>query len=117
MPERFCLQNTKTRLVNQHGIAKTEESVPFPYRLLIGMQNIFPRRKGGHQHNECRLRQMKVRNKPVHDFKTIARIDKNIRPCTSRMENAVLIGIRFNCPAGGCSRADNSSTGFLRAVD
>ena len=117
MPERFSLQNTKTRLDNQHGIAKTEESVPFPYCLLIGMQDIFPIGKGGNQHDKGRLRKMEVRNEPVHYLKAVARIDENIRPCTSGMENAILIGIRFNCPAGGCSRANDSSSGFLRAVN
>ena len=81
------------------------------------MQNIFPGGKGGNQHDKGGLRQMEVGDKSVHHFKAVSRIDKNVRPGTSGMKNTVLIGIGFNRSTGSGSRADNSSTGLLRAVD
>ena len=60
---------------------------------------------------------MEVGNEPVHYLKAVAGVDKNIRPCASGMKKTILIGIGFNRSAGGGSRADDSSAGFLRIID
>ena len=78
-------------LFNQHGIAKTKETIFFFYRSFIGMQHMLPSCQCRYQHHKCRLWQMKVCNQRINYLKLIARINKNLCPATGLLQMSIFI--------------------------
>ena len=101
----------------EHGIAKREESVLFFNRFFIRRQHMFPSRKRGYQHNQRRLRQMKIRNQAVQHPELIARINKDLRVLTARRHESVRTGSRFHRTAACRADAEDSVPFPLRPVD
>ena len=64
-------------LVNEHGIAETEETVFFLDGDFISFQDFFPRRQGADEHEQRRFGKMEIRDQGVDDVEGKARIDED----------------------------------------
>src|SRR5713101_6388658 len=102
----------------EHRIPKTKESVSFPYRLLICFLDQRFARKGTHQQQQRRARQVKIGNHGIYNAKAVARC--NEQPCAP-MEWLNSISVK-PCHAlqhthRGCAYRDDPSTGPSRFID
>ena len=64
----FCYP---AELQHQHAIAVAEKTVPRPDRVGVGGEHPLPPRKCAYQHQQCRLRQVKVRKQTVHQQEAV----------------------------------------------
>src|SRR5712692_7685123 len=102
----------------QHCVTKTVEAISFLYRLLICFLDQCFVRKGAHQQQQRRARQVKIGNYGIHDAKAVARC--NEQPCAP-MEWLNSISVK-PCHAlqhthRGCAYCDDPSTGLSRFID
>ena len=102
---------------DHHGIPKTEESVSFLHRFLIGSHNMFFSCKGRNQHQQRGLRKMEIGDQSVNRFKFIAWINKDLCPATSGFYDSVFSGCGLQGTAAGSSHGNHSSTVFLCVID
>src|ERR1700689_540516 len=63
----------------KHAVAIAEKAVSFLDRVAISGQHPLAAGKGAHQHQQARLRQMKVSEQAVRDAKFITRRNEKIR--------------------------------------
>src|SRR6185369_3246888 len=61
---------------HQHGIAVAVEPVAAAHGFPIGAQNAFPAGKSRHQHQQRRLRKVKVRDQAVHQAEPVPGVDE-----------------------------------------
>ena len=75
-----------SRSFYDHRIPEGKESVALSHRLLIGMKHMLPARKGRYEHDQRGLRQMEVRDQPIHELRSEERrVGKEcLRLCRSR---------------------------------
>src|SRR5687767_10371801 len=66
-------------LQNQHRVAVAVEAIPGGDGVTVGAEHALAAGKGGHQHQERGLRQVKVRNQSLHDPEGMPRADKQLR--------------------------------------
>ena len=77
----ILITSLRIALFYKHGIAIAEKPVFLAYRLIIRPEYMFSVVKGRYEHDERRLRQMKIRNQSVNYSEFVARINKYV--CTA----------------------------------
>ena len=65
---------------DKHRIPKTKEPIFFLHCHFICMHDFFFSGQCGHQHQQCRLRQMEICDQGIDTLELIARIDKDLGP-------------------------------------
>ena len=100
--------------MNEHGVAEGKEAISLLYGRTVGVQDLFPSRQRGNEHDQRALRQMKIRHERVDAFEAIVGIDKDVRPARRRLQRAVFEGEAFERAAGGRSDGYDASAVFLR---
>ena len=70
---------------DKHRITEGEEAVAFLHGNVVGVQDLFTVCECGDEHDERAFRQVEVCDQAVQRFKTITRINKNLRPATASL--------------------------------
>jgi len=73
------LATTLEPLLHQHAIPIRIKPIPLPHRVLVRPHHILFPAQRAHQHQQRRLRQMKIRQQRPHHLKFVSRINKQIR--------------------------------------
>src|ERR1035441_522553 len=79
------LQSVSAASANEHAISIAEKTVLLPDRVGIGAQNAFAPGKSAHQHQETRLRQMKVGEQSAYQAELEAGRDEDFRRAGVRL--------------------------------
>lgn len=103
--------------LDEHRIPEGKETIPFPYRRLIGVQDVFFSGEGRNQHQQGGFRKMEIGNQAVKDFKAVAGINEDVRPAASGPDDAVFISGRFQRAAACSPDGDNASSGGFCIID
>ena len=72
--------------IDQHAITIAEETIPFLDRLSIGFEHEFLSRQSTDEHQQRRLREVKVGQQRIDHLEVVGRIDKNVRLSLLRLE-------------------------------
>jgi len=66
------------RLLDEHAIAVGIKTVAARHRVLVSSEHFLRSSEGAHQHQQRRLRQMKIRKQSLDDLKFESRVDEEI---------------------------------------
>ena len=77
--------------MDEHGVAKGEEPVFLLHGNIVRMEDVFPARQSGYQHDQGALRQMEIGDQSVHAFELAAGIQEDIRPAFAFFKAALLL--------------------------
>jgi hypothetical protein len=112
-----------TYLKQQHAIPVREKAIPLPNGMSIGSEHPLPTlfriNKGANQHQQRRLRKMKVSKQATDDLKLIPRAKKNTGFAGVGSERLTVSdpGTVFESARGGGSGSDDSAAFTLGEVD
>ena len=74
--QQFCSFIRLMNAIEPHRIAITEKTIAVVNRMVVRIAHGVHATKGGHQHEQGRLRQMKIGNQCIHHAEPIRRADK-----------------------------------------
>src|SRR5690606_27163871 len=103
----------QTHLQDKHAVAVAVEPVSLADRFFVGPQQEFPATESRDQHEQSGLREMKVRQKPVHHGKLVRRMNEDIRAAFTFLEWHSAASASFEDAGGGRSHCED----LLRRID
>ena len=109
----FLISTDSILLQNQHGIAKTKETIFLFYGHFIGRHGLFVAVQRGHQHDEGALRQVEVGDEAVDAVELDTRVQEDGGVATAGFDLAILGGNGFQGAAAGGSNRNDAVPGAL----
>src|SRR5229473_5230737 len=105
-------------LFQEHTVSVRIETISLRDRVLVGANHILLATKRTYQHEQRRLRQMKIREHTPHHPEFESRINEEVRLSRHwRNSPAALPGRIFERPDGSGAHGDNASRIFQRTVN
>jgi hypothetical protein len=101
------------RLLDEHAVAVREETISLVDGVVIGAQSTFGSGESADQHEQARLRQMKVGEKSVHDAELKTGIDEDVGVAAVLAEGIALL--RRELESAERSGAHRNDATLLRA--